>query len=229
MSLSKAIVYYTCNTHRMDIELACRRQLEKTKLPIISVSREKEIDFGDIKAVVFGERSPLTMHRQVFTGLQLAKFDIVFLCESDVLYHPSHFDLDPENMQTFYYNTNVWRVRYPDGHAIWTDDLQQVSGCFASRDLLLEFYTKRLEQIQNEGFNRHYEPGVKQTVGSKFVKNSQSSFPNLDIRHDKNITLSKWSINDFRNKDYAKGWKEDSWVAGWGTTEGRFEEFLKEI
>lgn len=228
--MNKTILYYTCNTHRLDIELACRKQLLKANLPIISVSLNKEIDFGDFRIILKGERSPLMMHKQILAGLQLLdKYDVGFLCESDVLYHPSHFEINPISEDTFYYNTNVWKVRYPDGHAVWTDDLQQVSGCCGYMDVLFEFYFNRIKQIENEGFNRHYEPGVKQSVGSKLVENWQSEFPNIDIRHDKNITLSKWSVDEYRNKQYAKGWTESSEVPHWGVTEGRFIEFLTEI
>ena len=77
------------------------------------------------------------MHQQILTGLQKAKGKYIFLCESDVLYHPSHFDFTPKRDDIFYYNTNVWKTRYPDGFSVWTDDLQQVSGICANRELLI--------------------------------------------------------------------------------------------
>ena len=213
----KCCFYYTCNTHSLDIEMACRTQLAAavgTKAELVSVSREP-IEFGIWNEVVKEPRGPLTMHKQILTGLKRIKSDIVFLCESDVLYHPSHFDFEPEWDDTFYYNTNVWKLRYPDGHAIWTDDLQQVSGCCADRNLLLEFYQRRVIEIEQNGFNRHYEPGPK--TGSCQTENWQSAFPNLDIRHNRTLTKSKWSPGEFRNKKYAKGWQEtDGELPGWG-------------
>lgn len=216
------IVYYTCNTHRAEIETACREQLKKAGLPITSVSLNKKIDFGDTRIVMEGERGAVMMHRQILAGLEACKAKTVFLCESDVLYHPSHFDFWPKREDVFYYNTNVWRMRYPDGLAVWTDDLQQVSGLCASRELLIDFYRKRLAQIEAEGFNRHYEPGIKQTVyprmrGGKYgVENRQSEYPNVCIRHDANLTASKWKPEEFRDKRYAKGWREAYQVDGWG-------------
>lgn len=234
--LTKAILYYTCNTHREDIEQSCRAQLLKARNGnILATVSRQPIDFGDWNIVVDQPRSPETMHRQILAGLEKLEADIVFLCESDVLYHPSHFDFTPRRRDVFYYDTNVWRVRYDDGLAVWTDDLQQVSGCCAYRELLLDFYTKRLTQIEREGFNGHYEPGVKQTIyprmrGGKYgTENWRSAFPNICIRHDQNLTKSKWSPEEFRNPAYAKGWKEADEVPGWGTTRGRFDEFLKEI
>jgi len=103
----------------------------------------------------------------------------------------------------FYYNTNVWRARYPDGHAVWTDDLQQVSGCCAMRDVLLDFYRQRVTVIERDGFDRHYEPGPK--TGDWQAENWQSAVCNVDIRHRGTLTRSKWSPDEFRNKRYARG------------------------
>ena len=158
----------------------------------------------------------LTMHRQILRGLEsLGGFDVIFLCEHDVIYHPSHFDFVPLRSDTFYYNVNVLHVRWPDGYAVAWDDCQQVSGLCASRELLLDYYRQRIAQIEHEGFNRHYEPGLKQTVGGQRVENWKSEMPNLDIRHGGNLTKSKWSPMDFRNARYAVGWREMDKAPGW--------------
>jgi hypothetical protein len=166
------------------------------------------------------------MHKQILAGLERITDDYVFFAENDVLYHRSHFDFMPPRDDTFYYNSNVWKVRYSDGHAVWTDDLHQTSGLCAAHSILLDFYRKRVKQIEREGFNRHYEPGSKQIVGVQRVESWTSEFPNIDIRHDKTITRSKWSPDEFRNKRYAKGWREASSIDGWGQTEGKIKEFL---
>lgn len=222
---TQGIIYYTCLTHDPLIESMCRVQLNKARGEtwLVSVSRGASIDYGDENVIVEGERSPLTMHRQILTGLETIKTDVVFLCESDVLYHPSHFDFTPA-LDCFCYNTNVWKVRYPDGLAVWTDDMQQVSGVCAYRDVLLDFYSQRTPQIEDYGFNRHYEPGVKQDVGSLTVSNRLSTYPNLCIRHNANLTKSKWSPTEFRNSRYAKGWQTSYNVAGWGDTRELFKE-----
>lgn len=229
--LEKEIIYYTCNTHDPKIDNACREQLKKSGIPIVAVSLNKSIGFGDKNITMEGERSPEMMHKQILRGLQSSTAKYVFLCESDVLYHPLHFEFVPPRDDTFYYNINVWKVRYDDGLSVWTDNMQQVSGICADRELLLDFYTKRLAQIEVEGFNRHYEPGDKQTVylertGKEYkVSTYMSRFPNLCIRHDSNLTKSKWSPEEFRNKEYAKGWKEGYYVKGWGDT----KELMKKL
>lgn len=216
------IIYYTCLTHRNDIEQACRKQLLKSNLPIVSVSRNQKIDFGT-NFVVEGERGPLTMHKQILRGLEESRSRYVYFCESDVLYHSSHFDFLPSFDDVFYYNTNVWKWWYGTDKCVWTDNLHQVSGVCANRELLLDFYTKRVEQIEKDGFNRHYEPGHKQTVGSKKVVARMSELPNVCIRHDSTLTISKQHPDEFRNKQYAKGWKESTTIPGWG----RMDSWLK--
>lgn len=223
--LSKGVLCYTCNTHREDIELACRAQLKRAAsgLEIGCVSL-KDTDYGDWQITLPLERSPLTMHKQILAGLERMTSDVVFLCESDVLYHPSHFQFIPPQRDTFYYNTNLWRVRYDDGLAVWTDGLQQLSGICAYRELLLDFFKRRVKRIERDGFNRHYEPNER-NYGAR-TENWQSEYPNLDIRHSDTITRSKWSADEFRDKSFAAGWAEADKVPGWGVTAGRMGEIL---
>lgn len=232
---TKAIVYYTCNTHLPVIDEKCREQLKRSAvsgqreaLPIISVSLNKELDFGDERITMAGERSPLTMHKQILKGLEVCHSDVVFLAESDVLYPASHFEFTPERQDVFYFDTNVWKVRWPDGQAVWTDDLQQLSGMCGYRKLLLEFFRKRVEQIEREGFNRHYEPSEKQNVfprakGGKYgQQNWQGETALVCVRHNGNLTKSKWSVDEFRDPRYAKGWREAEEVPGWGKIDERY-------
>ena len=227
---SKAIIYYTCNTHRPEIDEKCREQLAKAGLPIVAVSLNKELDFGSERITMQGERSPLTMHKQILAGLQKCQAEYVFLAESDVLYHPSHFEFTPARKDVFYFNTNVWKIRYPDGHAVWTDDLQQLSGMCGSRELFIDFFSKRIEQIEKEGFNRHYEPSARQNIyprergGKHGQENWQSAVCNVCIRHNGTLTKAKWSPDEYRDKQFAKGWKEADEVPGWGRIDGSYFE-----
>ena len=101
-------------------------------------------------------------------------------------------------------------MRWKDGHCVRTDVSQQLSGMCGSKKLLLNFFKTRLVKIETKGFDRHYEPQDKDVR-----ENYQSEIPNIDIRHDGNVSISKWSVNDFRNKENAKGWQEANEVPGW--------------
>lgn len=220
---SKAILYYTCNTHDPKLDEMCRDQLKKAAkdIPIYTVSLNKELPFGTMNITLRGERSPEMMHKQIEEGLKHIDADIVYLCESDVMYHPSHFEFTPWDKDTFYYNTNVWRVRSTDGFAYRTDKLQQVSGMVVYTETLKTHFKERMEMIKNEGFSRRmgYEPFTHGRVKwpTQFKASSfESTHPNADIRHDKNITSSRWHPSQFRDQRHTKGWIETYDIPYWG-------------
>lgn len=230
-------LYYTCNSHDETLELAARNNLKRaTNGHEIGCVALQRTDFGDWTIVIDREKSGGTMHYQILAGLERSTADYVFLCESDVFYHQSHFDFTPPRDDTFYYNTNVWRVRYEDGHAVRTANLQQVSGICASRKLLLEHYRKRVKLIEagNGKFDVKqiaYEPGTRGKFGDEKIDNWESPYPNIDITgHGQTLTTPHFSVESFRNKKFAEGWQEtDGQIAGWPLIYGRVQEWLKEM
>jgi len=234
----KAALYYSCLSHDETLELAARNNLKHATNghEIGCVTLGQRVDFGDWSIVIDRQKSGGTMHHQILAGLERSTADYVFLCESDVLYSPSHFQFTPPDDATFYYNTNVWRVRYSDGHAVRTNNLQQVSGICASRQLLLDHYRRRVELIEQNGevFDTKrmaYEPGTRGKFGDERVANWESPFPNLDITgHGQTLTVPHFSVESFRNKRHAVGWMEtDGEIPGWGKISGRIQEFLIEL
>jgi glycosyltransferase involved in cell wall biosynthesis len=234
---SVGYLYYTCNSHDITLETAARHNLLRCRNgnELGCVARERT-DFGDWSIVVSREKSGTTMHYQILAGLERMRAEVVFLCESDLLYHQSHFDFTPSDPTVFYYNTNVWRIRWSDGHAVRTANLQQVSGICANRELLLAHYRKRIAFIEANGgvFDAKrmaYEPGTRGKFGDERVANWESEYPNLDITgHGNTLTVPHFSIDSFRNKKYAEGWQEtDEALPGWPKIAGRVQEWLKEM
>lgn len=231
---SKQILYYTDNQLNLRIAHAVQRQLKKANIPIISSSL-KPMTFGDKNIPHHGaERGYLTMARQILHGLQACTADIIYFAEHDVMYHPSHFAFIPPEKEKYYYNTNVWRVRQSDGHALWCDDLRQLSGLVAYRDTLVTHFKKRVVALESASetmslvdgaFDRFvrecgFEPGTHKRMPELYdfpAESFQSQYPNIDIRHDNNLTPSRWSKEQFRNEKYTKGWKEKhvSEIDGW--------------
>ena len=89
-------------------------------------------------------------------------------------------------------------------------------------------------KVKNEGYSRHlgFEPGTHRYprgVDTYPAKRWMSEYPNLDIRHDKNLTPNRWDKSLFRNPDACLGWTEADEVPGWGRIRGRFDEFLKDV
>ena len=223
---NKGIIFYTDNRLKLKIAHRVQNQLKKA-------SKGLKIVSSSLKPMVLGENVYLplqpgyiTMTKQILEALRKLDTDIVFFCEHDVLYHPSHFKFTPERPDTFYYNTNVWRFRSSDGLAVRTKDCRQLSGLVCYRDLAIKHYEKRLEMLESytgeiNSYVRKmgFEPGThsrSERVDDNQSATYESEHPNVDIRHDSNITRSKWSPDQYRNKQYAEGWQETHDIPGWG-------------
>ena len=234
---SKGLIYYTDNQLDEKVATACQTQLKKCV-------KEKYIVSASLKPMKFGknihlplERGYLTMFKQILAALEASTADIIFFCEHDVLYHPSHFQFFPPKKDVFYYNSNVWRVRENDGFAVRTADCRQASGLCAYRDLLVDHYRKRVKMVEKmekeldeKKFNRFirrlgFEPGthgrIKEFADLKSDR-WESEHPNVDIRTGGALTRSKWKPEDYRNKKFAKGWQETKDIPSWG----EFKEFF---
>lgn len=221
---SKGVIFYTDNLLDEKIAKKVRDNLKNIMAAsgtrIVSASL-KPLDFGD-NFVLPLERGPLTMFKQILKALEELKTDIVYFCEHDVLYHPSHFDFIPPRHDTFYYNINVWKVRLEDGHALWVNECRQVSGLVGWRTELIKHYKERIALCERDGFsnNMGYEPGTNNRIDWKYKyksENFMAKYPNIDIRHTTNLTRNRWSKDNFRNQKNTEGWTEKHLrdIPGW--------------
>jgi hypothetical protein len=191
----------------------------------------KKIDFG-VKNIHFPSLAPgyPAMFKQIVAALEHSTADIIFFCEHDVLYHPTHFDFTPPDRNTFYYNQNVWYLRTTDGHALHYD-VNQLSGLCAYRSALLTHFRERLEKVEKEGFSRDmgFEPmthGRIQWKNTFRLGSWKSKYPNIDIRHPGNLTGQRWEKSQFRNQKLLINWKEtDDTIPGWGETKELITKF----
>lgn len=162
-----------------------------------------------------------TMFQQILAGLEAAKGKYVFLCEHDILYHPSHFDFIPPRDDVFYYNRNTWKLDVNTGRALFYL-CDQTSGLCADRILLIDHYKKRLQAVADAGGysrNMGFEPGTNRWALSVDPHGSAhwlSPSPNIDLRHEGNLTRTRWSQDEFRNKSTCQGWKFSDEIPGWG-------------
>jgi glycosyltransferase involved in cell wall biosynthesis len=205
---TKGCIYYTDNLLDKKVMDACQKQLLKaTKgLPIASCSL-KALDFGK-NIVLDAERGYLTMFKQILTALEALDTDIVYFCEHDVLYHPSHFEFTPKDRKTWYYNENYWFLRMTDNFAI-SYDCSPLSGLCVYRDIAIKHYKERIALIEKDNFETYsmynigFEPMTHNRVkwiNSYPFKTFMSSSPNIDISHGNNVTKKRWSIDLFRKK-----------------------------
>ena len=224
------LVYYTDNRCDETLWRAAQAQLLRCAngRDIVSVSL-RPIDFGR-NIVLPLERGPLTMFRQILAGLEASTADVVYLVEHDCLYHPSHFTHLPATGE-FCYNTNNWKVDLQTGKALYYLCHQTLALC-ARRELLLRHYRARVARVEAEGrFDRKigFEPGDHHTprgIDDYPSVSWVSEFPNLDVRHGKNLTPSRWDRSLFRNPKCCLDWKESEVVLGWGRTAGMMQEVL---
>jgi len=216
-SPTKGIVYYTDNRLNMKLAKLCRNYIKKSNLPITSVTL-KSTGFGH-NIVVKSEPSYKTMFKQILTGLKEAKEDIIFLCEHDVLYHPSHFEFTPEEENTFYYNGYYWMVRLKDGFAI-NYDVSPLSGLVAYREPLITHFEERVALIEKQGFGYYmgFEPMTHKRIKWENwydFKIFKPQYPNVDLAHEGNLTNKRWTQKKFIRKP--KFWNEGSInnIEGW--------------
>lgn len=229
---NKAVIFYTDSRLAPPILSAVQSQIKQSinGHELISVSLQP-LEFG-CNLVLEKERGYLTLFEQILAGLEASTADIVFLAEHDVIYAPEHFQFTPSDPSKIYYNQNVWQVRTSDGFAVYYE-AKRLSQLVAYRDVLIEHYRKRaektravLEQYGNSVEYRRFirqqgfEPGshnrnerVDDLQSEYFV----STIPNLDLKHNQNLTPARWSPEQFRDKRNCQGWQEsDGTIPGWG-------------
>jgi len=232
--IKKGCIYYTDFSANPEILNACQKQLRKSfDGEIISVSLNKPLNFGK-NIVLKANGGVVTMFRQILLGLETSTADIVFFTENDVLYHKSHFDFEPLRDDTFYYNTNIFQLKYPEDFAITYDTIKSLSGLCVNRKLAIEHYKKRLQFIKDNNFKDDskqpywarrigWEPGTKskrqEMISHDKSECWKSEYSNIDIRHKNTLTPVKMSLDKFKHKP--KGWKiiKASQIPGWNLKE----------
>jgi hypothetical protein len=218
--MTKGIIYYTDNQLAEPIASIVQDLISLSELPITSVSLQP-LNFGN-NFVLPLKTSYITMLKQIITALEESKEDVVFFCEHDVLYPPSHFDFTPEKNSIFYYNDHVWRWKYPADYLISYDRLISLSGLCVNRKFALEHYKKRLQKIEQleleaEGKREPawarkwgYEPGTKKIKRGGFSDDDfetwTSKEPLIDIRHGKTFSSSKVTLDSFIHQP--TNWKQ---------------------
>jgi hypothetical protein len=208
----KGIIYYTDNQLNIKLAKKVQAQIKRAGLPIVSSSLKPMDNMGK-NIRIKGERGTLSYFKQIVAALEASTAETVYFCEHDVLYHTSHFTFTPPTKDKFYYNHNVWRVRQSDGLAV-TWDANQVAELVCDRELALDWYRKKLAEVEAGNFDRSYEPGGRDASKYEVFRSER---PNIDIRHGGNLTKSKWSPEDFRDKSTCVNWQESTIndIPGW--------------
>lgn len=212
----KGVIYYSDGSAPEPLASVVRQHILAAGLPIVSATLAP-LDFGE-NIVLSGKPSALTLYRQIAAALERSQAEVVYFCEHDVLYPPSHFDFTPERGDLFYYDSNVWRWDYPHDRLITYDGLISLSGLCCYRKLVLAHYHARLRECHGLPEGRDpvwarrwgYEPGCKPTRRGGFSDEGHalwySARPMIDIRHARTFTPRKVQLESFRR--LPTGWRE---------------------
>jgi predicted O-methyltransferase YrrM len=145
-------------------------------------------------------RTAQSMYQQILAGAQQAPpGSIIYLCEHDVFYHPSHFAKTPTDPRAFYFNQNryYWHVNQL---TFWPApaNSRALSQAVVTREYLIEHCERRLA---------NWTPRAKLRW-----RTWSSARPNVDVRHGDNLT------GDGEHKRaYAAGEAQGvSNLGGWG-------------
>jgi glycosyltransferase involved in cell wall biosynthesis len=234
--ITKGMIYYTHNQLTEKITKPVRdklKEISQEKKMSITCASLKQMDFG-AKNIHFPsmKRGYLAMYKQILGALENTSSDILFFTEHDVLYHPSHFDFEPKDKDTFYYNVNVWRTRLSDGHSLKTNDCKQLSGLCGYKNALTTHFKERFKMVEEKEkelseteFNkwiRHmgHEPMTHGRIKWKNIfkcESWKSKVANIDLKHGKNATGARWKKEQYRNQKWTEGWIEaEGKIPGWG-------------
>lgn len=206
-SSPRVIVYYTDS--RLDEKLAVqvRKQIKRCAgpIPIISVS-QKPLDFG--RNICVGEKPQTykSAYEQMREGINAASPDsIIYLCEHDVFYHPSHFAFLPKRKTHAYFNQNCFHYALGADSFLKAKGKRAQSQCVARREVLLAHCDDRLQNWTGS------QPPKMQIRWFGF----NSDRPNVDIRHGENLTTDKgdrlkWLAGDLKGTVNLAGWGRPS-------------------
>lgn len=218
----KSIVYYTHDKIDTGLRTLAQEWIKKAELPVVCVSLKTPVNFGK-NYVYWGEYGYESMFKQILIGLRASDSKYVFMCEHDVLYHPSHFKFTPPRDGVYYYNSNAYKYKLK-GRIVVKYDHRWLSQLCANRELLIQHYEKKIKIVE-EGKERKfygYEPGTghSRNVDSYGFEMFSSEYPNIDIRHGRNLSGSgRTKIEDFRDKNTCKNFKSYTLdqIPGWDT------------
>ncbi len=180
--VKRTIVYYTDHHINPDLMRACQKNLLKVtgkQIPIISVSQQP-ISFG--KNICVGEkpRCNRSIYEQILAGVTAAEpGSVIYLCEHDVAYNPSHFVHVPEIKERIEYNQNryYWapgQMEYLPARGKWP-----LSHLVAYREFLMQEVQRALDESD--------QPSTELYSGIRTHK-WNSERPNIDIRHGRNFS-----------------------------------------
>ena len=212
MENETTIVYYTDGSVEDSLAELVRNRLQRTGLPIVSVSQQP-LDFGENFCIGEIGRSYENIQSQILVGLFMAKTKYVALCEHDTLYPDGYFDFIPPRDDVFYYNQNRIFVIAKKGpqygtYITYKDTKSNVDQLICNRQLM-----KSATRIRRDLLVRcriKDLPSGWDSPGWSFPHETLSwrktDLPSIDILHNANFTVRQGTYRTDDLSTFAKGW-----------------------
>ena len=224
--MDTTIVYLTNNILDPKIDALCRKNILDSigDLRLVSVS-QKPIDFGENIVVGKLPYSSLSICLQAREALKVIDTPYVAMAEHDCLYTNEHFAFTPPDIDTYWYNTNVWFLQLEDGLYSRVHDRKANSQLICGTDALRRSIDDRIEIMGDPKWLNRYptgrvgEPGAMDYDHSKRLSSSilphdnnarvkleeyvtkhkantwKSKIPNIDFRHNDNFTKCRRGLH----------------------------------
>ena len=142
----------------------------------------------------YKKRSLITLYEQQICGLDSLPDNYIFSVENDVLYHPSRFEFNPPVDDIFYYQSNFYNLT-PHGYLKHGTGIVY-SQLVAKNCLWKENIQARIKAWVGGQRLAWAEPGYGDPNSTKNnVQLYRSEFPDVGIRHGKNMTGGRHSNN----------------------------------
>lgn len=141
--MDKTIVYYTSNREDPVFEKKIMECLNANKgdSPIISVS-QIPMDLGQNVCVGDIGFSYLNEYKQILEGVKLATTDYIITAESDFLYPPEYFQIEPKGKNIYRYD-NIWIMALSDKNCKFYQKKRCSEGAqLVKRDYFIEILEK---------------------------------------------------------------------------------------
>jgi len=200
----RVIVYYTDNKIDRLLGKQVRKRISKIcgKIPIISVSQEP-ISFGKNICVGKKPREYRSIYEQILVGVKAAAPNsIIYLCEHDVFYHPSHFAFLPTSDRAMFFNRNRYYWGLGVNSFFPARGRKALSQSVTRREYLIKHCQSRITK---------WDQGIEHKM--KVANHGfMSDRPNVDIRHGNNFTPDGKYKREFL-KNRKQGIKN---LPGWG-------------
>jgi len=214
-TVPRRIIYYTDNSLEDDPSKLGKQVRKRLKsmcgpIPITSISQEP-LDFGKNICIGKQPRKYKSVYEAVKVGVESARDDeILYLCEHDVFYHPSHFVKVPDRNDTLYFNKNRYYYSLGQDSFLKARGLRALSQCVGTKAALLQHINEQLADCGDE-ITRRWKFWEEES--SVRCENFESARPNVDILHGGNLTLKgAWK------KRYVKGDRKGLYnLPGWGS------------